>query len=1199
MLDSKFTFHTPQEEKERLHVLHQYEILDTEAEADFDAITKLAAYVCNTPISHISLIDQNCQWFKSAIGMDLTPTPRDTSFCQYTILNDDILEINDAHQDTLFSTYPSVLGDPHIRFYAGAPLISPGGYRIGALCVIDSTPKTLNDAQRHALQTLAREVVSHLELRRHRKNLELENNRLHLYQMLFNYSSEMMCIIDINTKRLLEVNAAFESIMGYSAHDLIGNSIDEFIHPDDKSHWMDLLEELPYHKAVESETRYFAKDGTIRWLSWNAQAVNGKLFAIARDITKLRRTGSENLNLEHLLIHVLDNSPSGICAFRSIRNKAGEILDFEWTMLNHATENIIGKKANELIGQSVSSLAGPVNTEIVLPLFKQVIEENLPLYQDQVFFDLEGKKHWLQLIANKLEDGLILILNNISERKLGEEKLEQQRTFYESILNNIPSDIAVLDQQQRYMFLNPMAVKDPEVRAWMIGKNDREYCTYRNRDIQIAYQREQAFNQAICEKQIVHWEDVSVKANQKPKYHLRRFNPIFDQTGNLQFVIGYGFDITDRKEMETELHYQKELVQQVIDTNPNLIYLKDNAGKFTLVNRAFANFLGFPADYLIGRTSQEFESTPEEAALSLEQDRQVLETGQTVEINEMHVISSQDGKRSCYHLLKVPFIQKDNQAQVLCIATDITEAKKAEHKLLENRNLLNESQQIAHLGSWSINLKTEEVVWSEEAFRISGFEPREKALSMEEYLTILHPDDVPLLIEKLELAITEHQSYAIELRLILPSGNLRYTCVLGRIEFDEVGQPSRLLGTVQDITDRKQIEQELIKAKEQAEELVRAKEMFLSTMSHEIRTPLNAVIGISHLLLQENPKSEQIENLKILRLSSENLLVLINDILDYSKIEAGKISFEKIDFNLSELIKNIRHSFGYQANEKDLKIRACLDNTLPAVIAGDPVRLNQIISNLLSNAIKFTAQGTITIDVILERETADQIEISFSVTDTGIGIPADKLDLIFESFTQAQSDTTRKFGGTGLGLTITKRLVELQGGRITVESTEAKGSTFTVTLAFTKRLQQVAPPDLYYATGTFQNLDHLRLLLVEDNEINQLVATRFLENWGITPDCAINGKIAVEKVQQQPYDIILMDLQMPVMDGFEATQLIRKMGGRNAEVPIIALTANVMPDARQKALQVGMNDFVSKPIDPAELHLKISKHTQSEILSKI
>ena len=1196
MLTNTSTITASAEEAERLNALYQYEVLDSEAEADFDALAQLAAYICHTSIALITLIDANRQWFKAVTGTNFTETTLDISLCRHTILNDGILEINDTQQHPLFCTNPLVIQEPYIRFYAGAPLINPDGYRIGALCVIDSEPKTLNDAQRLALQTLAREVVSHLELRRHRKSLEKENQKLHLYQNLFNHGTEMMCIIDVKSGLFLEANAAFKQCMGYETHELVGKSFIEFIHPEDLPQCRNLLAELPIHQIVESESRYYAKDGTIRWIGWRAQSIHGKLFFTARDITQLRKSGSANLNLENLLINVLDNSPSGVCAFRSIRNEAGEIVDFEWLMLNHAVEKITGKKAGELIGQLVSGSMHPENLKILLPLANQVINENKPLQQELYFYGHDGKKQWYYFIANKVADGLVLVLNDISEQKTIEEKLQQQRTFYENILNNIPSDVAVFDAEGRYLFVNPQAIKNPDIRQWIIGKNDDQYVVYRKRDPQIAELRKHRLEQAALTKQIVHWEETSITPEGLIQHCLRRLNPIFDEAGKLQYIVGYGFDITNRKATENELQYQQELVQQVIDTSPNLLYLKNKEGKFTLVNKAFANFIGLPANQLLGRSSVEFETSLDAAALSQEQDSLVLETQQPVEIKELDVRHPRTQKQLCFNLLKIPFIQPDKQPQILCIAIDTTEAKTIERKLLESQKMLMESQKIAHLGSWSWDVKTDKAVWSDETFHIFGLEPRDEAPALEEYLKFLHPDDALLLADKFNSHVMLKEPLAVELRVPLPDGQVRYVYEMGRAELDESGEVCRFMGTIQDITHRKLIEQELILAKEQAEELVRAKETFLSMMSHEIRTPLNAVIGMSHLLLQNSPKPEQIKNLKVLHFAGENLLILINDILDFSKIEAGKINFEAVNFSLPDLITNVRQSFRYQVDEKNLKIKARFDTALPQILVGDPVRLNQIITNLLSNAIKFTAKGGITLDLILQEETKEQATISFVVTDTGIGIPEDKLSIIFESFTQAESDTTRKFGGTGLGLTITKRLVELQNGTISVTSTVGKGSVFTATIPFPKSQQQVALPDQHYFNNTYQNLEHVRLLLVEDNEINQFIAIQFLEKWGINPDCALNGKEAFEMAQQQMYDVILMDLQMPVMDGFEATQRIRSLGGSNATVPIIALTASAMLGVQNKALQLGMNEYVSKPFNPDELYSKIAKYTVPEIV---
>jgi two-component system, sensor histidine kinase len=393
---------------------------------------------------------------------------------------------------------------------------------------------------------------------------------------------------------------------------------------------------------------------------------------------------------------------------------------------------------------------------------------------------------------------------------------------------------------------------------------------------------------------------------------------------------------------------------------------------------------------------------------------------------------------------------------------------------------------------------------------------------------------------------------------------------------------------------------ELKKAKEKAEKASQAKADFLSMMSHEIRTPLNAIIGMTHILLQENPRKDQIENLDVLEFSGENLMVIINDILDYNKIEAGKLLLDNVDFNLKELLKSIKNSQDFRATEKGVSLKLYYDDDLPEYFQSDAVRLSQVLNNLVSNAIKFTESGSVKIVVESKKLASESAQIYFEITDTGIGISKSSVNKIFERFTQAESDTTRKFGGTGLGLSISKKLLELMGSEIAVESELGSGSKFYFTLELTRS----STPDSESNTerfnkNNFEDLsgDNVRCLVVEDNKANQLVVGKFLQRWGVKVDIAENGKEAVEKVQQNEYNIILMDLQMPVMNGYDATKNIRKLSGDYfKQVPILALTASAMIDIRGKAISFGMNDFVTKPIVPSELYQKIIKYLKRDVI---
>lgn len=391
-----------------------------------------------------------------------------------------------------------------------------------------------------------------------------------------------------------------------------------------------------------------------------------------------------------------------------------------------------------------------------------------------------------------------------------------------------------------------------------------------------------------------------------------------------------------------------------------------------------------------------------------------------------------------------------------------------------------------------------------------------------------------------------------------------------------------LANWISSVMERDINEKKILEAKDAAEKASLAKAEFLSTMSHEIRTPLNAVIGMTHLLLQEDPRKDQIENLNALKFSGENLLALINDILDFSKIEAGGVEFESTPFSIREMTKGIKQAIAFKVEEKGIGMKVIIDEAVPETLVGDPTRLSQILNNLVSNAIKFTLEGQISIEVKLVGNKNNIADLYFSVTDTGIGISSENIDKIFDSFSQATNDTTRKFGGTGLGLTIIKRLLELQKSQIHVESQPGKGTKFYFTLGL-----RVASSSEYgvnrwqiNAETEQENLQGIRILLVEDNEINVLVASKFLKKWAIDLKVAENGEVAVKDAKENDFDLILMDLEMPQMDGYEACRQIKK---DKPTVPIIALTASATTETKEKVLQVGMNDFITKPFNPNEL----------------
>lgn len=381
----------------------------------------------------------------------------------------------------------------------------------------------------------------------------------------------------------------------------------------------------------------------------------------------------------------------------------------------------------------------------------------------------------------------------------------------------------------------------------------------------------------------------------------------------------------------------------------------------------------------------------------------------------------------------------------------------------------------------------------------------------------------------------------------------------------------------------------LRKAKDQAETASKAKTDFLSTISHEIRTPLNAVVGISHFLMNENPRSDQKESLESLQFSAEHLTSLINDILDYNKLESGAIEFEYTDVNMRQLAQKIIKAHSTIAKEKNIRLSLDIDEKIHQLVLADSTRIYQIINNLINNALKFTSKGFVKLSLILLEETDKTQIIRIEVSDSGIGIPADKHDLIFERFTQAGSSTTREYGGTGLGLAIIKRILRMVDSDIYIDSEVGKGTKFWFDLGFIKVLTPQVDPEVQDETDS-NVLENKRILLVEDNQMNIMVAEKFLKKWKLNVEVAMNGAEGVAKVDNNSYDLILMDLQMPVMDGYNATRLIREF---DKDTPIIALTASALLKVRQDVLAAGMNDYITKPFDPQELKRKLAHYIKA------
>jgi two-component system, sensor histidine kinase and response regulator len=932
----------PANEDERLQALRAYNVLDTTAEAAFDDLTRLAAQICATPVALVSLVDSNRDWFKSKVGLELTQTPRDISFSAHALSQTDVFIVEDAATDERFAGNPLVTGDPHLRSYAGMPLIAPnGGFILGSLCVIDRTARQLSAQQIEALRILSHQVMMQLELRRNL--IELERSvagHLRAEEALRQAEEKYRSIFENVMEGIfqttadgqyLSANPMLARIYGHdTSEDLIaavsdiGHQI--YVQPGRREEFIRLIQQNGIVSKFESQV--YRKDGSVIWISENA---------------------------------------------RVVRDGRGKVLYYEGTV------------------------------------------------------------------------------EDITERKRAEQALRDSEVLYHSLVEALPQNIFRKDTAGRFTFGNTKFCAElGRSLEEIIGKTDFDFFP---RELAEKYQHD---DQLVMTTGAPLETVEEHRTPDRGKIYVQVVKtPLHDALGNFLGVQGMFWEVTERKKIEEALAYERDLLRALLDNIPDNIYFKDTQSRFLKVGRALAKKFNIQdPEAAVGKTDFEF-FTAEHAQAAYEDEQFIILTGQPI-IGRMEKETWHDGRVTWGLTTKMPFRDKDGK-------------------------------------------------------------------------------------------------------------------IIGTF------------GVTKDVSQLKETEQELAKARDVALESARLKSEFLANMSHEIRTPMNGIIGMTGLLMDTKLNTEQRDFAETIRSSADALLTIINDILDFSKIEAGKLSIEIINFDLRDVVESTVELLAERAEAKGIELASWVLDDVPRHLRGDPGRLRQVLTNLLGNALKFTERGEVLVRVTKEAETETHATIRCAVSDTGIGIPYEAQKKLFQAFTQADGSLTRRYGGTGLGLAISKQLVELMGGRIGMESTPDKGSTFW----FALQLEKQPPGTTYFFKRPRWNLENLRVLIVDDNATNRQILRHQAGSWKMRADAVATGAEALELLRRaaatgDPFHLVVLDLQMPEMDGLTLAQAIRA-DSRIQKTHLVMLTSLGLRLDAEAWRSAGIDAYLVKPVKESRL----------------
>lgn len=1074
-----------------------------------------------------------------------------------------------------------------------------------------------------------KEKLSCEELQKHIAELEqknatlersirkIENERDLKSKMLtvFRSAPQMMAISSLEDGKYVEVNNTFLQTLGYKREDIIGKS------SDDIDLFADLVQSNKFIKKIaglkkvqDFDVTVKTKSGSTLDLQFSAETIllgdNNYLLTSYSDpklTSKVTSKGPTKLR------EMLMSLPNMVMV---IVNDDNDLPVIEYINTNSREFSSVDPKL--ILGKRLADI-DIKNLKVLQELVAKILISGEAHKETLLDFGKEDEGCYYGFRINTGEIFIIWEPGFIHRSR--ENDLLMQSDVFERFANMIPNVIFEINIKGKVTYANTEGLKmfgftlediENGVTVRDIFKEDQLTSILENLKV-IADKGESSSN-----------EYTAYKKNGETIRVLAHTTGIYDLNGKLLGFRGILTNLSQKVSIQEKILKEKTELETLLESTPESIIQTTNEGIIERINAEFTRQFGFTEEECLGQNVNKLiipESLKDEGSSFTSR----ASNNETISVDTYRRTKS--GELIFVSLLIKPIRFNDKTTSLYAIYRNITDQRRNSDLKDVILNISNAALTQTEFHDMFSSFQTEiGKLWNTTNFYIALYNKENQTLSLPFYSDEKDRfDNIPIKGTLTGWLINNGKPNLLEIKDIEVLENKKEVDLVGTackvwlgvpliIDGKKIGamvlqdydeekafnlEDLRLLNLIGNqialVIQRKEMMENLIIERRKAEDAARLKQQFMSTMSHEIRTPLNEVLGITNLLLQSKPREDQMEYIKTLRFSGNHLLTLVNDVLDFTKMESGMIVFEKTQFNFRDFMNELKRTYSFRTDEKGIELRIEYNNKLPVELIGDPIRLNQVMSNLISNAVKFTKEGYIKISVTELKRDKKSIDLLFSVEDTGIGIPEDKFDAIFENYTQASEDTTRIFGGTGLGLSIVKKLIELQESSIKVDSELNKGSTFTFSLSFAIAISNedtsallVNPDDI-----SFDKLEGKRILIAEDNKINFFVVSKFLSKWGINVSHAINGKEAIDLIDKNEYDLILMDLHMPEMDGIEATKLLRESENEAIkDLPVIALTAAIMSEHEDKIKNLSFNDYILKPFKPKELYDKILRHSR-------